>query len=174
MPDVRDALKAAVDPNLPRELLSLEQVQDTRPELLVPILADEKSDMKPAVKWIGKGKLPPEFMKVYGFKDEQTVQTWKIVPWAYADRVWLVYRPQKPILMSATRQPTLTVNGQRVELIPRVDHRHDTVVQWTCPLYYADVTGAIRFDGDNQIRVNEPEPTEQSPNAYILTAADRQ
>jgi len=174
MPDVRDALRNAVDPNLPRQLLSLDQVQDTRPDLLNPISPDGSSRHVPAVKWIGKGKLPAEYLKTYGFTEQNTVETWKIVPWAYADRVWLIYRPNKPVLMTSQTQPTLAVNDRQIPLVPRVDHRFDRVEQWTCPLYYADITSVVRFGEHNSIRIGETEPTQDPPLAYVLTAADRQ
>ncbi|WP_428939076.1 hypothetical protein [Fontivita pretiosa] len=174
MPDMRAALEQASDPTLPRELLSLDQVQDTRPDLLNPISPDGSSNLTAAVKWIGKGKLPAEYLKTYGFTEQNTVETWKIVPWAYADRVWLIYRPNKPVLMTSPAQPTLAVNDQQIPLVPRVDHRFERVEQWTCPLYYADITGVVRFGEHNSIRIGEPEPTQDPPLAYVLTAADRQ
>jgi hypothetical protein len=172
MPDVREALAKAVDPTLPRELLSLDQVQDTRPDLLVNITADADEKKKTsAVKWIGKGKLPPPFLDVYGFKDGQTAETWKFVPWAYADRVWLVVRPSKPIALTGPH-PTLKVNGTDVPVVPRVDHRFDEVAKWNCPLYHADVTKAVRFGAANELSVKIPGQTD-APLVYVTSAADR-
>jgi hypothetical protein len=168
MPDIRDALSGAADPSLPRELLSLDQVQDSRPDLLVKIAADEKRQI-PAVKWIGKGKLPRAFLDVYGFQDDETVETWKIVPWAFADRVWLVIRPAKPVPLTGPH-PTLKINGISVELVPRVDHRFKELSEWNCPLYHADITGAVRFDHDNEIAMVIP-GQDDAPIATVTSAA---
>ncbi|HWP40810.1 MAG TPA: hypothetical protein VNL70_07780, partial [Tepidisphaeraceae bacterium] len=174
MPDVRQALELASDPNLPRELLSLDQVQDTRADLLHPISPDGSSRLVPAVRWIGKGSLPAEYLRTYGFTEQNTVETWKIVPWAYADRVWLIYRPNKPVLMTSSKQPALEVNDRPIWLVPRVDHRFEKVEQWTCPLYFADITDVVRFGDHNSIRLTEPESAQDPPLAYVLTAADRE
>ncbi len=170
MPDVREALNNADDPALPKELLSLDQVQDSRPDLLVSIPADEDKNI-PAVKWIGKGKLPKEFLDVYGFKNGETVETWKIVPWAYADRIWLVVRPDKPVPLTGP-QPTTTVNGAAVSLVPRIDHRFDNVSQWNCPLYHADITQSVRFGENNDVLISIPQQTD-APIASVMSAADR-
>jgi hypothetical protein len=170
MPDVRESLAKAADDSVPRELLSLDQVQDERPDLLVNIQADEHRSI-PAVKWIGNGKLPKPFLDVYGFHDGKTVDTWKIVPWALPDRVWLVVRPDKPVPLAGPH-PTLKVNGTAVELVPRVDYRFDDVGQWNCPLYYGDVTKAVRFGESNGVEISIP-GQEAQPLAYILSAADR-
>ena len=172
MPDVREALEHADDAALPTRLLSLDQVQDSRPDLLVNIPTD-KDGVKniPVVKWLGKGKLPDEFRTVYDFDDADTVETWKIVPWAFADRVWLVVRPDKPLPLTGD-QPAATINGTKVPLVPRVDHRFDNVDQWRCPLYHADVTKAVRFGESNDVNIIIPGQSEP-PFAYITTAADR-
>jgi hypothetical protein len=167
---VREALSKATDAALPKELLSLDQVTESRPDLLVNIAADETKQI-PAVKWIGKGKLPQPFLDVYGFRDDQTVDTWKIVPWAMADRVWLVVRPNKPVPLTGPH-PTLKLNGGSVPLVPRVDHRFDKVEQWNCPLYHADITEAVRFGAANELKVTIPGPNDQ-PLVYLTSAADR-
>ena len=170
MPDVREAIENARDPTLPKRLLSLDQVQDSHPDLLVRIAAD--SDRRiPAVKWIGKGKLPDAFRRAYRFDDADTVETWKIVPWAYADRVWLVVRPNKPVPLTGPH-PTALLNGQIVPLFPRVDHRFEQIGDWNCPLYHADLTQAVRFGQDNQLQISIT-GQEDLPIAYITTAAER-
>jgi hypothetical protein len=172
MPDVRDALKQATDPALPGQFLSLDQVQDTRPDLMVNIAPDKDGEKtKPAVKWIGKGKLPQPFLDVYNFKNGQTVETWKIVPWAYADRVWLVVRPDKPVPLAGPH-PTATINRTATSLVPRVDHRFKEVLDWNCPLYHADITDIVRFGQTNNVTISIP-GQQETPIAYILSAADR-
>jgi hypothetical protein len=171
MPDVRDALARAADPALPRELISLDQVQETRPDLLVEIAAGDDRRV-PAVKWIGKGKLPKAFLDVYQFRDSQAVETWKIVPWAYADRVWLVVRPARPVPLTGPH-PTASINGQSVALFPRVDHRFKDVADWNCPLYHADVTSLVRFGNANEVDMIIP-GQDEPPVACITTAADRE
>jgi hypothetical protein len=121
LPDIRAALVASRDPNIPTELLSLDQVRRTV---------------------IGRGKLPEQFLETYGFRDDKIVQTWKFAPWAFADKVWLVYRPAKPPRLSGT-PPKAQVNGKDVPLIPRVDYRPEKVESWTCPLFFADVTNIV-------------------------------
>jgi hypothetical protein len=170
MPDVRKSLAAGADSNLPRELISLEQVQDTRPELLVDVGTDAGGKkFEPAVKWIGKGKLPQSFIDVYGFRDGQAVETWKIVPWAYADRVWLVVRPVKPLPLAGPH-PTLKLNAAQVPLYPRVDHRVKDVAKWNCPLYHADVTAAVRFAQPNELQISIPGQSD-SPIVYVTCGA---
>jgi hypothetical protein len=174
MPDVRDAIRSAADPNLPSRLLSIEQVQDSRPDLLTKISPDGKPDsLTSAVQWIGRGKLPAEYLKLYGMTDEQTVETWKLVPWAYADRVWFVHRPDKPVSINGPH-PKVTVNGQAVDLVPRVDYRFDSVKEWTCPLYYADVTQAVIFGKANQLTLVLPGGERSAPTAQVTSAADRE
>ncbi len=173
MPDVRDALKQATDPALPKQLLSLDQVTDTRPDLMVNIAPDKDGiKNKPAVKWIGKGTLPRPFLDLYNFKNDETVDTCKIVPWAYADRVWLVVRPDKPVPLTGPH-PTASVNGTSTPLVPRVDHRFDQVSSWNCPLYHADITDIVRFGGMNELKLAIPGQSEL-PLAYVISAADRQ
>jgi hypothetical protein len=170
IPDVRDALARAKDPSLPGELLSLDQVQDSRPDLMVNIAADEHRSI-PAVKWIGKAKLPQAFLDVYGFGDGQRVETWKIVPWALADRVWLVVRPAHPLPLDGP-QPALTINGAAVALAPRVDHRFKRVADWNCPLFHADITSAVRWGAeDNGLALSIP-GQDDPPLAFITTAAE--
>jgi hypothetical protein len=118
-----------------------------------------------------KGMLPQPFLDVYGFRDGKTVETWKIVPWAMADRVWLVVRPHKPIPLTGPH-PTLKLNGASLSLMPRVDHRFDKVEDWKCPLYHADITGAVRFAAVNDLSIVIPGQMEK-PIAFVTSAADR-
>ena len=171
MPEIRDALiTAARDPALPRQILCLDQVQDSRPDLLVPIAADANRNV-PAVKWIGKGKPPKEFLDVYGIGEGGAVATSKIVPWAFTDRVWLVLRPHKPIPLAGPH-PTLTINSHAVEFSPRVDHRFEKVEQWNCPLYHADVTQAAAYGAANEVTLSIPGQTEM-PIVFVTSAAER-
>jgi hypothetical protein len=154
MPEILERLTAARDPSLPARLLSLDQ---------------EGQDE--TVKWLGRGRLPQRFLDVYGFRDGLTVETWKFAPWAYADKVWLVYRPSKPIPLF-DHLPALEVNGKGVLLVPRVDYRPKHEEDWNCPIFFADVTDACRYGQTNGAVLSGLR--EQVPaDCYLVTAADR-
>lgn len=140
----------AKNPDIPAELLSLEQIGKSV---------------------IGRGKLPDQFLKTFDFKDGKIAKTWKFAPWAYADKVWLVYRPAKLVPLSS-RLPSAKVNGSPVKLIPRVDYRSKKVEEWSCPLFFADVTEVCKYQQNNSITLsglNEDKPS----TCYITTSADR-
>lgn len=163
LPDISKALAKAGDANLPKELLSIEQIGGTPKEL-----ADANSKF---AEKLGRGKLPERFLRVYAFKEDKTVATWKIAPWAFPDKVWLIYRPSKPVLLAGTF-PVLTVNGKNVEMFPRVDYRPKDVKDWTCPLFFTDVTEACKYGKENAVvfsGLSEDRPA----NCYIVSAADR-
>jgi hypothetical protein len=102
-PDIRRALEASRDPNLAAGLRSLDQEQ---PNAARPPL--------------GRGRLPERFLEVYGFRHGCIAETRKFAPWAFGDRVWLMYRPARPALLS-DRLPAATISGKPVPLIARVD-----------------------------------------------------
>lgn len=154
MPDIRRALEASRDPNLPADLRSLDQEP---PDAAMPP--------------IGRGRLPERFLEVYGFRDGRIAETWKFAPWAFRDRVWLVYRPAPSVLLSDPL-PAATINGKPVPLIPRVDYRPKRVEEWSCPIFFADVTDSCRYGGMNSVRLSrlhEPKPA----SCYITSVADR-
>jgi len=108
---------------------------------------------------IGLGPLPEEFVRVYGFSGDR-VATRKFVPWTYADRVWLVYRPCRPCLLIEPA-PGARLNGQKIDFVPRTDYRDRqkddlNVAAWTCPLFFADVTDVIRYGSSNELVLNSP------------------
>jgi hypothetical protein len=137
MPEVRSALAASADPSLPHDLLSLEQDYENLDDA-----GRKQMDSQ------GKGKLPDAFLQAYSFRAGKLVQTWKIAPWAFPDRVWLVYHPARPLPLSAS-PPSVTVNGEPAPLLPRVDYwsRKD----WTAVLLFADITGLCRYGQANTV-----------------------
>jgi hypothetical protein len=167
MPDVKALLAKHTDPSLPARLLSLEQAAQTRPDLVAMVRVRPGEEPRSLVQWLGRGPLPEPFLAAYGFDAAHaTVETWKVVPWAYADRVWVVYRPEKPIPLSA-KPPRLTLNGQAVALWPRVDYRPKNVAAWTCPLLFADITGQVRYGAPNAAALDgAPETT---PACYVTS-----
>lgn len=149
MPDVRAELEKRRDPALPRELVSY----DT-PEIW------------PHLDGATSGRLPERFREAHGFREGKLfvhpydsrkcvdyVDTWKFVPWAFADRVWLVYSPKKIHLLDAAL-PGVEVNGRPVFLAPRVDYRDAKKPElWNCPLFFADITDAVNYGATNTVRL---------------------
>jgi hypothetical protein len=129
MPDVAAALKKTVDTNLPKDILSLEQI------------GKEK---------LGCGKLSDGFKQAYGMRDDKLIETWKLAPWAYGDRVWFVYRPAAEY-QADEPCPKLTVNGTQVALIPRINYHN----KLACLLFFADVTAEVRQGGENEAVLSE-------------------
>jgi hypothetical protein len=168
---LRTGLAAARDPHLPRELVSLEQLEETDP-------VRKAADSTGAVGWLGRGPLPALFLQAYGFRDGQTVETWKIAPWAFADRVWLVYRPPRPPRLS-DQWPEARVNGKTVPLVPRVDYRPAKPEDWTCSLFFADLTEVCQSCPERSRRNGRrnlvwlAEPDGSRPGACYVMAADR-
>jgi hypothetical protein len=158
VPDIRKRLLAGRDPGLPRKLLSIDQA------------GSEDSRSREVGTTLGKGKLPARFLEVYGFQGD-TVETWKIVPWAFADRVWFVFSPSKPHRL-VDKIPELRVNGTRTPVLPRVDYRPAQVNDWLCPLYFADVTEQCRYGQTNEI-VFGAEAKERG-STYLISAANRE
>jgi hypothetical protein len=155
MPDIRELLARGNELNVPKELLSLEQ-------------QGERVD--PTVDWLGRGKLPEQFLKTYGFLDNKIVETWKLAPWAFADRVWLVYRPAKSLPLCEAL-PTAQINGKTVSLIPRLDYRPEKTEDWRRPMFFADVTDVCKYGQNNSVilsGLNEERPY----NCYVISAVD--
>jgi hypothetical protein len=163
MPDIRQKLKAGRDPSLPRELLSLDQLEES------PSLNPHSGHPPGAMTVLGRGKLPGQFLDAYGFREDRYVDTWKLAPWAFADRVWLVYCPTRPFLLG-DKAPELEVNGKPTPLIPRVDYRPQKVSDWKCPLFFADVTERCLYGQVNQVVLAGGEQ-EQPSACYIISAA---
>jgi len=155
MPNIRGISVRNKESSVPKELLSIEQ--------------EEKVDT--TVEWLGRGKLPEQFLKTYGFLDDKIVETWKFAPWAFADKVWLVYRLAKPLLLSETL-PTVQINGRAVSLTPRVDYRAEKTADWKCPMFFADVTEVCQYGQNNSVILSDL--NEESPaNCYIISAVDQ-
>ena len=103
---------------------------------------------------------PDRLTSLLQFEKTPFVATWKFVPWAFADRLWLVWKPENPPLFGK-RPPVVKINQRAVALLPRVDFRKGKPEEWQCPLFFADVSGFCRFGGSNSIalsRVNDPNP----------------
>lgn len=160
MPDLAAQLAAARDPRLPQKLLCMERARD----LGTPV---EMTDAEQEVMRIGRAQPVPEsYLRAYGFEGA-TVPTWKIVPWAFADRVWLAYRPQDPRKLSSS-PPVAELNGHTLEVVPRVDYRANEVADWTCPLWFADLTPQLHFGSGNELRLANVADT--PPHAAIRAA----
>lgn len=130
LPDLAADLAAAADPSLPQDIVSLEQ---------------EGREYKNA----GCGRLSPEFIAAHGMRDGKLVETWKMAPWAYGDRIWLVYRPAV-IYRAGQDLPRLTVNGAAIPLVPRLNYLDGNA----CTLFFADVTAAARHPGRNTLSLS--------------------
>jgi hypothetical protein len=159
MPDLSEVLAKSRDPSLPEELASLEQRGQAIPELAV-------------------GPLPERFLSIYGFREDR-VDSWKLIPWAFADRVWLVHQPDVTCLLGDD-PPGVQVNGSPVRLVPRVDYRlklpkaewTKNAAQWTCPLFFADLTDVLCYGGRNVVALTGLR--QETPGRWlIMSAADR-
>ncbi len=157
MPQVRSALAASADSSLPRDLLSIEQDYEN-------LDAAGKKQMDAQ----GKGKLPDNFMQAYSFRDGKLVETWKIAPWAFADRVWLVYRPARPLPLSATF-PSVRVNGKPARFFPRVNYWSGGK-DWTAVLFFADVTELCQYGRANTVTLTG---SDENPDGrcFVISAA---
>jgi hypothetical protein len=133
------------DPSLPEFLLSLDQVGETSSGILT---AEQLQDQE-VVEWVGRGPLPALFLQLYGFRERRLVETWRVSPWAFPNRVWLILIPELPLAVQGPF-PKLEVNHRGVALIPRVDYRPAEVDDWTCPLFFADITDACN-QGANRV-----------------------
>ncbi len=134
---------------LPARLLSLDDLGLSASGILSE---EEEKQAGATVKWIGRGRLPARFREVFGF-DRGTAPTERFVPWAFADRLWLVYRPPVPIPFAAT-VPKLVVNGRGGQFFPRVDYRPKQEADWSCPLFFADVTQLVKAGIPNIVRIS--------------------
>jgi hypothetical protein len=157
MPEVRSMLAASADSSLPRDLLSIEQDYEN-------LDAAGKKQMDSQ----GKGKLPDGFLRAYSFRDGKLVETWKIAPWAFADRVWLVYHPPRPLPLNAPF-PSARVNGQPVRLFPRVNYWSGGK-DWTAVLFFADVTGLCQYGRANMVTLTG---SDENPDGrcFVISAA---
>ena len=138
MPRLQRRPPRTMEPDLPYELESLDQLVNDPTEDLD---AQRKKDLE-TVEWIGRGALPEEFKKLYAFREDRYVETWKLVPWADAERIWFVVRTAEPVKIDQS-MPRLRFNGRELPLTPRVDYR-----DWICPIFFADVTDAV-IEGKN-------------------------
>lgn len=165
LPDIRGLLAASRESNLPRELVSLDQMGEAAPGILDPQL---QKDVE-TVQWIGRGELPDRFLEVYRFRGRTAADTWKFAPWAFADRVWLVYRPT--VAPDYNQElPWCRVNGKPVDLVPRVDYRPAEPQDWTCPILFADITDVCRYGRTNEVSLSGPE---QRGFCYVVCGASR-
>ena len=166
MPDIRKSLAELRDPSLPNELLSLDQDWDTAVTDMVRV--SPESEPISAVSWLGCGKLPEPFVNAYGFRDKRRVETWKLAPWAFADRVWFVYRPAAPIALNA-EFPILRINAKAVAMYPRVDYRQE---RWNCPLFYTDITSECKYGERNLVTLSELGDTVAGGCSVIAAAGE--
>lgn len=141
VPPLPELLARDGTPDLPKELLSLDQIPT-------------------AALASGRGRLPEAFLRAYEIREDGRVATWKLAPWAFADRLWLVYVPGRPLRLSGPL-PTVRVNGRSVTMVPRIDYRRGKPEEWLCPLFFADVTAVCRQGQDNTVSlagISEAEP----------------
>jgi hypothetical protein len=142
LPDARKALKRNRDETLPKRVVSADQVET------------EVVTTKNAGRSLGK--LPREFLDAYGFEEDKYLRTWKVAPWAFADRVWLVWVPASAPKIGEP-QPKVQINGRELAMHPRVRYNPATRLAhpeaWDVPMWFADVTEFCRFGGDNGLVV---------------------
>lgn len=162
LPESRASLTAGKDPTLPARIVSADQVET------------EIVTTKPAGR--SKGKLPAEFLAAYGFAEEKYLETWKVVPWAYADRVWLVYAPTVPPVLSQ-RRPSLTINGQVLPMVPRVAYdpraRGLPPAQWQAPIWFADITEHCRYGARNEVAIAHDVGDDKGTRVFVTSASLR-
>ena len=150
MPEVEVGAGAQKDESLPEQLLSVDAAK-TGP--------------------MGKGELPADFLNRFAFSDDRTAATWKFVPWAFAEKVWLVYRPL--VSHRLTEEPPLAeVNGQEVALVPRVDYRQGEAKDWECVLFFADISDVCRYGEQNDVALFGLREQE-TPSCSVFSAVDR-
>ena len=167
VPDIRSSLARAANPDLPKLVLSLDEVQDSIPDLVDKVRVSPGAALTSVISWLGRGRLPAAFKNAYRMKQE-TVETWRIAPWAFADRVWLVYRPARAVALGSPF-PRASVNAMAVELCPRVDYRGEGA-KWSCPVFYADITRECNYGGQNEVALSG---IEAPGDCYVTCAADR-
>lgn len=157
MPDVRGQLSAAADPSLPARVVSADQTE-------TEYVTNKNSGKSP-------GPLPREFLDAYGFTEDKYLETWKAAPWAFADRVWFVYKPgQLPRITEAA--PVVTVNGRTITMSPRVEYEpsNKDAREWKVALWFADVTAACTYGGENRVTLSGIGP-ETPGHCYVTGAA---
>ncbi|MBI3985779.1 MAG: hypothetical protein HY343_02580, partial [Lentisphaerae bacterium] len=153
VPSLNGLSARAGTPDLPKELLCLDQAPTSAPALADRAAPEAGEEPVPVGQWLGRGPLPDLFLRAYDIREEGRVETWKLAPWAFADRLWLVYCPARPLLLGGPL-PAARVNGRSVTLAPRIDYRRGKPGEWMCPLFYADVTGACRPGEDNTVSLS--------------------
>ena len=140
MLNVRDELARQKDQTLPNRVASADQVET------------EIVKTKPAGKSLGK--LPREFLDAYGFEEDKFLPTWKVAPWAFADRTWFVYVPENPPKLNEEK-PVLILNGKTIPMTPRVRYNPRTRLanpeKWDATMWFADVTEDCCYGGKNEI-----------------------
>lgn len=138
VPDIRQELSQQNEVAMPQRIVSVEQSDALTPHYR-------------RAHQIG-GKLPQPFLDVFGFEDGKFLPTWKAVPWAFGDRVWLVYAPSEPTRI-IDEKPRLQFNGHDIPLVPRPRTSGTDPKKWTVPLWFADVTDACHYDATNEVRL---------------------
>jgi len=169
VPDIRSNLKAVVNPTIPAKLSALDEVSNA-------VAAIDPNAKPDAANTETSAQQLAAYMRICGSTDGKTVDTWRVAPWAYADRVYLVYCPGQPLVIATDPVPDVTVNGRRVTLVPRIDYRSNTwnllpIAAWKTPLMYADVTKCLKYGGTSSISISGDKvpPGEW----YLMSAADR-
>lgn len=162
MPDIRDILAGRKDPALPGELLVIDLIGGRKSGEELGQTQD------PDLCRCGDVELPPVFLDTFEISGNR-VKTWKVAPWAFADRVWLVYRQAVPPRLTDPL-PVVTLNGTAVRLYPRVNNRFSDFHQWECPLFYGDITDVCRPETVNDVEIGGI-PDDQAPFASIVACA---
>ena len=101
--------------------------------------------------------IPDSLWQALGVSEDR-VATWKVSPWAFADKVYLTLSFADPPLLTevAAGSCHVRINDHATPLVPRVDNRKATAAEWDCPLLFADVTDLLEFDAMNRITVHAP------------------
>ena len=150
MPEVEVGAGARKDGSLPEQLISVDGIQGEP---------------------MGMGELPGDFLNRFSFSEDKVAPTWKFVPWAFAERVWLVYFPSVDHQL-AEEPPLAKVNGRSVAMVPRVDYRKGEPQAWTCALFFADISDLCKCGKPNEVALSglgEQEP----PRCSVFSALDR-
>lgn len=149
VPDIAAALAAAKDDTLPERILVI--------DLLGHSLggAETGQQVEPDLVFYSRGgETPACLWEVFGVESNQ-LETWKVAPWAFADRAYFTMSFSSPPLLSdvAAGTTSLTVNGNAAPLMPRIDNRKEDPTLWECPLLVADVTDLLHFGQANEFVV---------------------
>jgi hypothetical protein len=165
LPNLRLVGNRVPDLNLPLWLECLDQTGDVAEGILT---GEQVRDLE-MIELLGRGPLPKAFRQLYGFREGRLVETWKLVPWAFPNRIWFVLTPEEPVAIAGTF-PELEVNGKKIKLFPRVDYREDNLELWNCPVLLADITLACNHGAENEVSLKG---VDGNPICYVISSVLR-